>query len=69
MNIAANALPLRAGDNVLMIHGDHPNNAYAFLNLQKKGVEVRFLPMTEIVMQGAFCPILTTRPARSRCRM
>jgi selenocysteine lyase/cysteine desulfurase len=40
MNIAANALPLRAGDKVLMIHGDHPNNAYAFLNLQKKGVKV-----------------------------
>src|ERR1700742_3925453 len=35
MNIAANALPLRAGDKVLMIHGDHPNNAYAFLNLQR----------------------------------
>ena len=49
MNIAANALPLRAGDNILMIHGDHPNNAYAFLNLQKKGVEVVFLPMTEVV--------------------
>jgi selenocysteine lyase/cysteine desulfurase len=26
MNIAANALPLRAGDKVLMIHGDHPND-------------------------------------------
>jgi selenocysteine lyase/cysteine desulfurase len=56
MNIAANALPLRAGDKVLMIHGDHPNNAYAFLNLQKKGVEVRFLPMTEIVDAESFLP-------------
>ena len=56
MNIAANALPLRAGDKVLMIHGDHPNNAYAFLNLQKKGVEVRFLPMTEIVNAESFLP-------------
>ena len=49
MNIAANALPLRAGDKVLMIHGDHPNNAYAFLNLQRKGVTVAFVPMTEVV--------------------
>jgi len=56
MNIAANALPLRAGDRVLMIHGDHPNNAYAFLNLQKKGVEIDFLPMTEVVNSETFLP-------------
>ena len=43
MNIAANALPLQAGDNVLLVEGDHPNNAYAFLNLQRRGVEVRFV--------------------------
>ncbi|HMO29883.1 aminotransferase class V-fold PLP-dependent enzyme [Enterovirga sp.] len=46
MNIAANALPLESGDNVLLVEGDHPNNAYAFLNLQRKGVEVRFVPIT-----------------------
>lgn len=56
MNIAANALPLKRGDNVLMVHGDHPNNAYAFLNLKKKGVEVRFIPMTEIVNADSFRP-------------
>ena len=63
MNIAANALPLRAGDNVLMIHGDHPNNAYAFLNLQKKGVEIDFVPMTEVVNAESFLPHIddTTR--------
>lgn len=54
MNIAANALPLKAGDNVLMIHGDHPNNTYAFLNLKKKGVEVRFIPMTEVLNADSF---------------
>ncbi|ABL69180.1 MULTISPECIES: aminotransferase class V-fold PLP-dependent enzyme [Paracoccus] len=53
MNIAANALPLEAGDEVLMLEGDHPNNAYAFLNLARKGVETRFLPMPEVV-DGAF---------------
>lgn len=56
MNIAANALPLRAGDNVLMIHGDHPNNAYAFLNLKKKGVRIDFLPMTDVVNADTFLP-------------
>ncbi|WCS23712.1 aminotransferase class V-fold PLP-dependent enzyme [Methylobacterium sp. NMS14P] len=54
MNIAANALPLKAGDKVLMIHGDHPNNAYAFLNLKKKGVEVVFIPMTQVVNADSF---------------
>lgn len=63
MNIAANALPLRAGDKVLMLHGDHPNNAYAFLNLQRKGVRVEFLPMTEVVNAESFLPHIdeTTR--------
>ncbi|WP_299847716.1 aminotransferase class V-fold PLP-dependent enzyme [uncultured Paracoccus sp.] len=56
MNIAANALPLKAGDNVLMIHGDHPNNAYAFLNLKKKGVEIRVIPMTETIDAESFRP-------------
>jgi selenocysteine lyase/cysteine desulfurase len=45
LNIAANAIPFAPGDNVLMVEGDHPNNAYAFLNLRHKGVEVRFVPM------------------------
>ena len=45
LNIAANAIQFRAGDNVLMVEGDHPNNACAFLNLRRKGVEVRFVPL------------------------
>ncbi|HEY0201982.1 MAG TPA: aminotransferase class V-fold PLP-dependent enzyme [Burkholderiaceae bacterium] len=43
LNIAANALPLVAGDNVLLLEGDHPNNTYTWLNLQRKGIEVRFI--------------------------
>jgi selenocysteine lyase/cysteine desulfurase len=45
LNIAANAIPFAAGDNVLMVEGDHPNNAYAFLNLRRKGVTVKFIPL------------------------
>lgn len=45
LNIAANALPLQRGDNVLMVDGDHPNNAYAFIHLRRKGVDVRFVPL------------------------
>jgi len=58
MNIAANALPLRAGDKVLLIEGDHPNNAYAFLNLKKKGVVVEFIAMTAIVNAESFRPFI-----------
>ena len=58
MNIVANALLLRAGDKVLMIHGDHPNNAYAFLNLRRKGVTVEFVPMTEVVNAESLRPYI-----------
>lgn len=58
MNIAANALPLGPGDTVLMLEGDHPNNAYAFLNLGRKGVATRFAPMTECVTGETFRPHL-----------
>jgi selenocysteine lyase/cysteine desulfurase len=55
LNIAANAIPFQPGDNVLMVHGDHPNNAYAFLNLRRKGVEVRFVPLeAETADAGTF---------------
>jgi selenocysteine lyase/cysteine desulfurase len=62
MNIAANALPLAAGDNVLLVDGDHPNNAYAFLNLRRKGVEVRFVPMAgETARADMFAPYIDAR--------
>lgn len=47
LNIAANAVPLQAGDNVVLIEGDHPNNAYAWLNLKRKGIDVRFAPLRD----------------------
>jgi selenocysteine lyase/cysteine desulfurase len=62
LNMVANALPLRAGDNVLMIEGDHPNNAYAWLNLARKGVEVRFVKLAAAVADAAvFVPHIDAR--------
>lgn len=62
LNIAANAVPLVAGDNVLLIEGDHPNNAYAWLNLKRKGVEVRFVPLkTEVATAETFAPYVDSR--------
>lgn len=62
LNIAANAVPLTAGDNVLLIEGDHPNNAYAWLNLRRKSVEVRFIPLTtEVATADTFAPHVDSR--------
>lgn len=45
LNIIANAIPWCAGDNVVLCPElEHPNNVYAWLNLKKRGVEVRLMP-------------------------
>lgn len=64
LNIAANAVPLKAGDNVLLIEGDHPNNAYAWLHLKKKGVEVRFVKLpseASVATADTFAPFIDDR--------
>lgn len=62
LNIAANALALKAGDNVLLPEGDHPNNIYAWLNLQRRGIEVRFVPVgNEPVDASTFLPHIDER--------
>lgn len=62
LNIAANALPLRADDNVLLVQGDHPNNAYAFLNLRTKGIAIRPVPVErEAVDAASFAPFVDAR--------
>ena len=62
LNIAAHAIPFKSGDNVLMVEGDHPNNAYAFLNLHRKGVEVRFVPLRgETANAGTFADHIDER--------
>jgi cysteine desulfurase/selenocysteine lyase len=44
LNIAANGIPFKAGDNVVVNLSEHPNNIYCWLNLQRRGVEVRWAP-------------------------
>lgn len=62
LNAAANALPLGPGDNVVLIHGDHPNNAYAWLNLRQRGVEVRFAHLeTEVADASSFEALIDER--------
>jgi len=42
--IAANGLPLRDGDNVILCEGEFPANVYPWLALERKGVEARMVP-------------------------
>ena len=43
MNLLGNGLDWQDGDNVLMPAHEFPSVVYPFLNLQRKGVEVRFI--------------------------
>ena len=44
LNVAANGIPFKAGDNVVVNLSEHPNNIYCWLNLQRRGIEVRWAP-------------------------
>src|SRR5215212_11744155 len=44
INIAALSLPLRAGDNVLVLDGDYPANIYPWMNLAHRGVLTKIVP-------------------------
>lgn len=43
MNIAAQALDLQAGDNVIQAEMDHPNQVYAWRRLEERGVELKWV--------------------------
>lgn len=47
INAAALSLPLRAGDNVLVLEGDYPAMIYPWLNLAPRGVLVKWVPQHE----------------------
>lgn len=44
INTAAASLPLRPGDNVLVLDGDYPANIYPWMNLARRGVLTKFVP-------------------------
>jgi len=46
LNIAANAIDWRPGDNVVLPTDEHPNNVFPWLNLRRRGVEVRLVPVS-----------------------
>lgn len=44
LSIVAEGLDWRPGDNLLVYEKEFPSNLYPWLNLRRKGVEVRYLP-------------------------
>lgn len=64
LNIAAHAIPFAAGDNVVLIEGDHPNAAYAWLNQRRRGLEVRFARLkaeSDVASAETFLPLVDSR--------
>ncbi|MBM4466408.1 MAG: aminotransferase class V-fold PLP-dependent enzyme, partial [Chloroflexi bacterium] len=44
INIAAHAIPLQPGDNVVFCDMEYPANVYPWMNLERYGVEARIVP-------------------------
>jgi selenocysteine lyase/cysteine desulfurase len=44
LNVVANALPLRPGDNVVFCDMEFPSNVYPWMNLERRGIEARRIP-------------------------
>jgi len=65
INIVAASFPWQAGDNVVVCpEVEHPNNIYAWLNLQRLGVEVRTVPARDHAIDPA--AMLEAIDARTR---
>jgi cysteine desulfurase / selenocysteine lyase len=43
LNLAANAIPWQAGDNVVLVRGEFPANVYPWRNLAARGVRLRMI--------------------------
>lgn len=47
INIAAHAIPLQPGDNVVFCDMEYPANVYPWMNLERRDVEARMIPHRE----------------------
>ncbi len=47
LNIIASGLSWEKGDNIIIADGDFPANIYPWVNLQRLGVQVKFIPKRE----------------------
>lgn len=63
VNLIARGLQWQKGDNIILCEGEFPSNLYPWLNLQRDGVELRFLPGTRMTAD------LLEKTADSRTRL
>lgn len=47
LNLAASALPIQRGDRVLLLDGEFPANVYPWLNLERRGIRIEWIPRTD----------------------
>ena len=65
INIVADGFDWQPGDNVVLPEGEFPSNVYPWLNLQQRGVEVRFAPRDGVRV----CPNRMAELCDERTRM
>lgn len=53
INVAAQGLPLKPGDNVIISDLEFPSNVYPWMNLRSKGIEVRWIHNSDGTIQLA----------------
>jgi selenocysteine lyase/cysteine desulfurase len=66
LSLIENGLTWREGDEVLCYHGDYPANVYPWLELERRGVTVRYL---EPAQPGEITPELVEAALTSRTRL
>ena len=66
LSLFANGLPWDAGDELLCYAGDYPANVYPWMNLQRRGVVVRYL---EPERAGEITPELVERSLTAKTRL
>ena len=47
LGLAAQGIDFNEGENIIVPEREHWNNSFPWLNLQKEGVEIRFVPLNE----------------------
>ncbi len=66
LSLFANGLPWEPGDEVVCYHGDYPANVYPWMDLERRGVVVRYL---EPAQPGEITPELVEQSLTSRTKL
>lgn len=66
LSLVANGFPWQAGDEVLCYHDDYPANVYPWMDLQRRGVTLRFI---EPETPGHITPEVVERALTPKTRM